>query len=755
MARLKSYVSTPAGHFDEGESSNLPMLPSEHPLDGEEARREHAKLLDWFYTEGDDQAANRLEMATDHNFYDNEQYSDEEKVELAGRSQLPIVMNEVAVVADWLIGTERRNRVDWSIKPRTENDVEMADVKTKVMKYFSDANQVQFSNSRAFADAIKGGIGWTDDGVRDDPTQEIIYGVYQNWRHVLYDSRSQELDISDARYVFRWRYVDEDIAMMMCPGREQHVRAACEAEFDNDDEFGLDQLPMDANSEGAMVLRTGTGRIGGARYSTRRRAKIIECQYRKPAKMRVLADGAMKGALFDERDRALVQHVAQNNTRIIDKVAMRVHVAVFTERAMLAMAPSPVRHNRFTLTPVFCYRRSRDNAPYGAIRRVRDVQRDLNKRASKALFMLSTNQIVADEGAVDDWNVAVEEAAKPDGLIIKKQGKEFTIRRDSEGANGQINLMELDARAIQKSAGVSQENLGRQTNAVSGEAIKARQLQGSVVTTEPFDNFRYANEARGQKRLSLIEQYVSEEKVIRLTEHRGALSWVKINEPQVQPDGSVRFLNDITSSMADFKVDEQDYSGTLRAVMFESMNNLAGRLPPELAMRLLTMAYEFSDLPNKDAIAEQFRKMTGERDPNKEMTPEEQQAQQQQAQQQAESLEMQRQLAIAALDEQRAKAREINARAAQLEAQASGGQGEQSAPDDVRPELAAEIERLSAELADTRIEIAHIEAATKKIVAEIQADSNARLANTRARLEASGAKQADTSPNRATLEETV
>lgn len=78
-------------------------------------------------------------------------------------------------------------------------------------------------------------------------------------------------------------------------------------------------------------------------------------------------------------------------------------------------------------------------------------------------------------------------------------------------------MMTLDAQSIQKSAGVSQENLGRQTNAVSGEAIKARQLQGSVVTTEPFDNLRLAVQIQGEKQLSLVEQFYTEEKVVRLT----------------------------------------------------------------------------------------------------------------------------------------------------------------------------------------------------------------------------------------------
>ena len=250
---------------------------------------------------------------------------------------------------------------------------------------------------------------------------------------------------------------------------------------------------------------------------------------------------------------------------------------------MLALSPSIYRHNRYSLTPIWCYRRGRDRLPYGAIRRVRDIQQDLNKRASKALFMLNTNQIIADKGAVDDPNVARDEADRPDGYLEKNPGKQFEIRRDTDAATGQIQMMTLDAQSIQKSVGVNNENLGRQTNAVSGEAIKARQMQGSVSTTEPFDNLRFAVQTQGEKQLSLVEQFYTESKMIRLTGSRGALEWIKVNQPEMQPDGSVRYINDITASMADFVVAEQDYAGTLRQVMFDGITAMAQRLPPEVA----------------------------------------------------------------------------------------------------------------------------------------------------------------------------
>lgn len=727
-----------------------------HPMDSEEAREELRRLLQWFYYERDKQAPNRMEMAIDSDFYDNLQWDPEDAAAVRERGQMPLVYNEVAPMVDWLIGTERRTRVDWKVLPRTEDDVQLADIKTKVLKYVSDINKVVFQRSRAFADAIKVGVGYLDDGARDDPSKDILYSGYVDWRTVLEDSDAYELDGSDGRYRFRWRWVDEDIAVMMFPDRKNRILAAIEdATHRNgsafEEETWYDSIdPFGGTSHSGSLYAHGSGMVVDAK---RRKVRLIECQYRKPVTVKVVDSGPMQGLVFDERDRAMVEQVATSGSHLIDKVMMRMHVAIFTETDMLHYGPSIYRHNDFSLTSVYCYRRGRDRLPYGVIRRVRDIQQDLNKRASKALFLLNTNQLIAEEGAFEDLDVARDEVSRPDGVLVHKAGKRIDIRRDSEAATGQVSMMALDANAIQRSGGVADENMGRQTNAVSGEAIKARQIQGSVVTTEPFDNLRLATQVQGQKQVSLTEQFYTVPKVIRLVGHKGALEWIRVNEPEPQADGTVRFHNDLTASQADFIVSEQDYSGSLRQVMFDALNNVAQRLPPEIALKLLTMAFEFSDLPNKDEIADQFRQLTGERDPNKPMSPEEEQQAQAQRAMQAEAMQMQREAAKAALEEQRGKAREINAKAAKLEAEAASmGQPSQGVDLKTMAATAAEIERLSAELAraqsaladqtlkiktdaDTRIEAARIEAASRERVAEIQAASSERLRRIEATLQ--------------------
>jgi hypothetical protein len=723
----------------------LDTLPDEEkkrpqsPLDSAEAKKTHRKLLDWFYHERAKQADNRLQMAMDADYYDNEQWSAEDAEAVRDRGQVPLVFNEIAPMTDWIIGTERRTRVDWRVLPRAEDDVDLADVKTKVLKYVADVNRTAFVRSQAFADAAKVGIGWVDDGVRDDPTQDILYSRYEDWRNVLWDSSAYDLDLTDARYIFRWRWVDDDVAEAMFPERIGQLRRNMV------DTAATDDSSLDQDWYlGEPIARSGSmyaGADGVFGEASRKRIRLIEAQFKMPAKVKIVGDGPLKGAYIGEHDQALLQAISTNRSSIVEKVVMRTHVAVFTETDLISMGPSIYRHNRYSLTPIWCYRRGRDRLPYGVIRRVRDIQQDLNKRASKALFLISTNQIIYDKGAFEDINVAREEADMPDGMIEKTPGKQVDIRRDADQAASQIQMMTLDAQTIQRSAGVNNENLGRQTNAVSGEAIKARQLQGAVGTTEIFDNLRLAVQVQGEKQLSLAEQFYTEEKVVRLTGARGRIEWVKVNQPEMQADGSVRYLNDISSSAADFVVSEADYAGTLRQVMLDGITQMAQRLPPEMAVRLFIIGMEFSDLPNKDELVEEMRRVIGERDPNKEMTPEEAQQAEQQMQAQSEALQMQRESAALALEEQRAKVEKLNAEAAKIMSESQGGNGMEpeyeQALRQIQEQAATKLEAMADQLrkvqmdaanktmainrdADVKIEAARIDAASRERVAEIQ-----------------------------------
>ena len=318
-----------------------------------------------------------------------------------------------------------------------------------------------------------------------------------------------------------------------------------------------------------------------------------------------------------------------------------------TVKDLLWEGPSPYRHNRFRFTPIWCYRRGRDNLPYGMIRPIRDIQDDINKRASKALHILSSNKVIMDEGALPDGTTLdefAEEIARPDAIIVKRPGKELVINAERDLAAPHLDLMSRGINMIQQVGGVTDELLGRTTNAVSGVAVQRRQEQGSLATNKPFDNLRLAVQMQGEIQLSLLEQYLTNEKSFRITNERGSPDFVKVNNGLPE--------NDITRTKADFIISEADWRATMRQAAAEQLMEMIGRMPPEIGMMLLDLAVESMDLPNREEIAKRIRAQTGMRDPDQtEMTPEEQQ----QAQAAAEQAEAQKAMFMADLEGKQAE----------------------------------------------------------------------------------------------------
>ena len=90
----------------------------DHPMDTPAACNLFNKLMEWYQQERERQAANRYQMALDEDFYDGLQWSEEDILELEARGQAAYVYNKIKPTIDWVIGTEKRTRIDFKVLPR-------------------------------------------------------------------------------------------------------------------------------------------------------------------------------------------------------------------------------------------------------------------------------------------------------------------------------------------------------------------------------------------------------------------------------------------------------------------------------------------------------------------------------------------------------------------------------------------------------------------------------------------------------------
>lgn len=622
---------------EQAEELGLPTPPDGiHPLDQEDIRKKFYKVSSWFAQERIRQIDFRVESMVDHEFYDGPgQWTAEERATLAERSQIPITFNQIKPTVDWVVGTEKKVRVDYRVLPRGEEDAKAAETKTKLFKYVTDANNAGYKRSKSFADAVLAGVGWIDHGINTDPNDEPLVVTYEDWRYIWWDTLSTEDDLSDARYIFRGKWVDLDVACAMFPDRADVLKASVmtTGQGSGYDMFAEMLDPsIDPRQAGGMPTSYGSsstlqytgffGYIGSqVSYDQRDRVFLVECQYRMPTTKKVLRGkmlGGLQGITFDEASEAHQNAVSVGIAQPVETTMMEMRQMIFTGDYVLQEGESPYRHNRFSLVPIWGFKRKKDGTPYGIVRNLRDPQKDLNKRRSKALYLLSANRVIADNDAIDNtdqsWADVVQEANRPDGLLKQnpKSARGIIINNEAKMANEHVALMSQDEKYIQSASGVTDELMGRDTNAVSGKAIRARQEQGGVVTTAFFDNHRLAFKLSGEIILSLIEQLYTEEKKVRITggENGQNAEFLAIN--QINPETGA-ITGDITASQADFVISEQDYSGTIRQAMFDSLTDMIKTMDPNASMQILDLVFELSDLPGKEKFVDRLRKITGQK----------------------------------------------------------------------------------------------------------------------------------------------
>jgi hypothetical protein len=600
----------------------LPAPIEANQLDAAPMVDMHHRLLDYYTRELDRQAPNRAEQAQEEDFYDNIQWDEEDAAVLEARGQQPLVYNVVSSSIDWLVGTEKRTRTDYHVLPRRQEDGKPAERKSQLLKYLSDVNQSPFNQSRAFEDAAKVGIGWLESGLQDQDDGEPVFDGYENWRNMLWDSAATRLDLEDARYITRAKFVDLDITQAIFPERSGLLERSALA---NDEFISLDAYGDDVMDSQEQFLNSGGTLPNADTFGYhRRRVRMLESWIKIPVDAWRMRGGAFHTELFDPFSVAHREEIQSGRAEAVKKKTLKVFCAIFTTVGMVWFGPSPYRHNRYPFTPIWGYRRGRDGLPYGMMRRLKDPQVDINKRAAKALWILSSNKVIADEGAVEDVDEAREEVARPDAWIEVKQGKKVELNADRELSQYQYAAMDRSIAMIERAAGVTDENLGRKTNAVSGIAIARRQDQGALATAKLFDHLQLARQVEGEKKLSLIEQFFTEEKQFRITNVRGKPTWLTINDELPE--------NDIIRSKADFVIAEADWQNTMRQAAVEALLETASRFPPQIVLILLDLIVENMDLPNREEIVRRIRAVSGQRDPDaEEPTPEEIQREEQQA----------------------------------------------------------------------------------------------------------------------------
>lgn len=711
--------------------------------------------LEKFLFEIREQPAWRREADKCCDYYDNNQLSKAARETLEDRGQPPLITNLIAPTVDTVLGMEAKTRTDWRVRPEDDeacND-EMAEALSVKLKHTEIDSRADRAVSDAYAAQIKAGLGWVEVSRESDPFRCPYRVKAIHRREIFWDWRAEEPDLSDARYLIRRRWIDLDEAVAMLPEHAELLRQTVNgwSGFDPmvDHDTGLAQ---------SFAVERDT-RLSSADWldSARQRVCIYEIWYRQWVRGLVMR---LPGGVTIEVDPGNPRHAeAMMSGRVEVREAnfRRVRVAFWCGPHPLFDMPSPYQHRNFPYVPFFGRQEDLTGAPYGMIRAMISPQDEINARKSKMLWALNSRRVIADSDAVVDHERTAQEVARHDAYIVldanRKPTSQFKVEPGGELATQQFQVMQEAKLEIAEASGIHKAMMGQNSNASSGLAINSLVEQGLNSLAEINDNYRYARRLVGEMLFELLKEDLGGKPVRVVVGEGRQRKEIWLNQPMQDETGQVTLNNDIRRVRTRIVLDDIPSTPTFRAQQLQMMTELTKSLPPPLQASIIDFVVEATDLPKRHEMADRLRAAAGIQDPDQQPSPEQMQAQ-------AESMQLQREMAMGALEEQRAKVREINARAGKIEAEMAAGEAPVGIPPEIEAQIqqlqqqaAEQIEALTQQLrqaqiesanktlaidreADTQIETARIEAQAQVRVAEIQAVSNQALNELEARMQA-------------------
>jgi hypothetical protein len=238
---------------------------------------------------------------------------------------------------------------------------------------------------------------------------------------------------------------------------------------------------------------------------------------------------------------------------------------------------------------------------FGLVKIMRDPQMWANKWLSQSLHILNTTAkggVVAEMDAFEDVRDAEDKWARPDSIIWVKRGAlsgdkpKIMPRPGGAFPQGHIQLMEFAISAIRDVTGINLELLGMKDQNQPGILEAQRKQAGMTVLATVFDSLRRFRKLGGRIRLHIIQNYLSDGRLIRVVGRDGAKA--------------IPLMKDKCTGDYDVIIDDAPTSPNQKEANWAVISSMLPAFKDQLTSnpQLMVDCLEFSPLPPKliDAI---------------------------------------------------------------------------------------------------------------------------------------------------------
>jgi hypothetical protein len=543
--------------------------------------------------------------------------------------------NRIRRVCNMITGYQRRNRKSSIAVPIENSDETTADQFTKVMLWAMNKDNTLETISQAFDGAVTTGMNllsvWMD--YREDPINGDICVDNVSYNGYLIDPFFKKHDLSDCNYVWTRKWLTKKQIKSLLPDRRSEI----------------DKLYARGNRDGKFQFMPEAYNYGMKDLLT-----YDEYWYRDYRTQKLLVDvrtgETMEWKGKDEDLDLFLRQFPEITT--IDNEVQTTKLAIVVQGVVMYHGPNPMGIDPYPFVPVMGY--YDPQIPYfpwriqGVVRGLRDSQYLYNRRKVIELDILES-QINS------GWKYKADSLVNPKDVFLQGQGRGLALKQDAQMSDveqiqppavppSMIELSKILGEEIQQISGVNEELLGSAEDDKAGILSMLRQGAGLTTLQTLFDQLDYAQKNLGRLFLQLIQSNFSPGKIKRI----------------IAEEPSLQFYSKAFGKY-DVNIEEGTNTPTQRQMMFQQLMALK-----ELGIPIPTdILINASTLQNKKELVEAMQK--------------------QESQQQ----EMQQMQLQAAMSEQQAKTKDLEARA-----EANAGLGLERAAR-VQENRALAIERLS------------------------------------------------------------
>ncbi|SSZ40889.1 Uncharacterised protein [Bartonella grahamii] len=573
------------------------------------------KLVSWYKEDVEHVNKWREHAREDFGFYNGDQWNEEDLSALKKQRRPVMTFNRIAPLVNAVVGSERNNKREVQFIPRQVGKALPSELLTGAAEWFRDMAHAEYADSDAFQDAVICGMGWTDtrldyeNSLDGEPVITRLDPLKMVW-----DSAAVQPNLTDAQRLW---YVDRkplEVAKQMFP-KSHWTELSADWARDGSSHEGVHHNDLDYYSdEGSIDVENG-----------RRMVTLVECRWfesERYYKAPDLSTGELRD--YSEEEFKQLQCMMPNiqGAAFNKKVVRR----AFLGRKLLESPDQPmVPAGQLGWECITGYFDKIERQFYGVVRPTKDPQRWANKYFSQVMYILNSQSkggLIVEEGAFKDIRQAMQDWSRADALLVAEDGAlaqgKIQPKPVAEFPQGFFQLFNEAKEAINQVTGLSPEFIGTREVTQAG-ILEAQRRQSSLnLLACLFDGLRLYRKRQGKIILYLIQNYLSDGRLVRISGEENA-QYIPLTREEV------------TSVEYDIVVDDAPTSPNEKERTFGIITQLLPLLQNAITPDIMLDLLRYSPLPASllNRVSEKFQQQQmaqqQQMDPEQEMKLQEKQ----------------------------------------------------------------------------------------------------------------------------------